>query len=203
NLNTRQNFKQFFNLTSDKANKGIIDAGIIIEAIKKITNITKIEQLKKAKVRNTLLKKDGYEKLFDSTIEKLSEKETLVEKGTALFERYFNYIFSTFNRDEDNLKSRNKTRNTSFIYSKFWGGWINLLIIFIEEGLDWEETRQELNNIKKNVMALLEITEAAYNESLFQRDHPKIPDSNYSPTKIRDFLNKNRKESCSIQDVEK
>lgn len=203
NLNTRQNFKQFFNLTSDKANKGIIDAGIIIEAIKKITNITKIEQLTKAKVRNTLLKKDGYEKLFDSTIEKLSEKETLVEKGTALFERYFNYIFSTFNRDEDNLKSRNKTRNTSFIYSKFWGGWINLLIIFIEEGLDWEEIRQELNNIKKNVMALLEITEAAYNESLFQRDHPKIPDASSSPIKIRDFLNKNRKESCSIQDVEK
>lgn len=125
----------------DKVNKGIIDVGIIIEVIKKIINIIKIEQLIKVKVRNIFLKKDGYEKLFDLIIEKLFEKEILVEKGIVLFECYFNYIFLIFNRDEDNLKSRNKIRNIFFIYLKFWGGWINLFIIFIEEGLDWEEIR--------------------------------------------------------------
>ena len=199
NLNTRQNFKQFFNITSDKANKGIIDAGIIIDAIKKITNIKKIEQLTKARSTNNISKKDGYEKLFYSTIEELSNRETLVEKGTILFESYFNNIFSTFKPDKDSLKSKNETRNTSFTYSKFWGGWINLLIIFIEEGLDWEQIREELNNIKKNVMALLQITE--YNKPLFQPDNPKIPDASSSPIKIRDFLNKNRTESCSIENI--
>ena len=199
NLNTRQNFKQFFNITSDKANKGIIDAGIIIDAIKKITNIKKIEQLTKARSTNNISKKDGYEKLFYSTIEELSKRETLVEKGTILFESYFNNIFSTFKPDKDSLKSKNETRNTSFTYSKFWGGWINLLIIFIEEGLDWEQIREELNNIKKNVMALLQITE--YNKPLFQPDNPKIPDASSSPIKIRDFLNQNRTESCSIENI--
>lgn len=199
NLNTRQNFKQFFNITSDKANKGIIDAGIIIDAIKKITNIKKIEQLTKARSTNNISKKDGYEKLFYSTIEELSNRETLVEKGTILFESYFNNIFSTFKPDKDSLKSKNETRNTSFTYSKFWGGWINLLIIFIEEGLDWEQIREELNNIKKNVMALLQITE--YNKPLFQPDNPKIPDASSSPIKIRDFLNQNRTESCSIENI--
>ena len=201
NLNTRQNFKQFFNITSDKANKGIIDAGIIVDAIKKITNIKKIEQLTKARSMNTKLRKEGYKKLFDSTVEKLSDRKTLVEKGTILFEHYFNEIFSTFKQDKDNLKSKNETRNTSFIYSKFWGGWINLLIIFIEEGLDWKQIRQELNKIKDNVMILLQITE--YNKPLFQRDNSKIPDASSSPIKVRDFLNKNRTESCSIQNIEK
>ncbi|MDJ0520197.1 MAG: DGQHR domain-containing protein [Trichodesmium sp. MO_231.B1] len=68
-LNTRQNFRGFFDIASDKTNKGIIEAGIIIDAIKKITNIRKIKELAKARVNTTKLRKDGYEKLFDSTIE--------------------------------------------------------------------------------------------------------------------------------------
>ena len=50
-------------------------------------------------------------------------------------------------------------------------------------------------------MRLLHITE--YNKPLFQRDNPKIPDASSSPIKVRDFLNKNRTESCSIQNIEK
>ncbi|MDY7003969.1 MAG: DGQHR domain-containing protein [Cyanobacteriota bacterium] len=195
-LNTRESFRHFFDITSDKANKGIVEAGIIIDAIKKITNIKKIEQLTKASIEKTKLKKDGYEKLFNSTIEKLSERETLVKQGTILLERYFNQIFSVFNWDK--VKSKNET-NTSFIYSKFWCGWINLLIIFIEEGLDWEQIRKELSNIRSNVMNLLAITE--YDRPLFQSKNPKIPDSTSSPKKVGEFLNKNRTEPCSIQDV--
>ncbi|MDJ0557273.1 MAG: DGQHR domain-containing protein [Microcoleaceae cyanobacterium MO_207.B10] len=147
-LNTRQNFRGFFDIASDKTNKGIIEAGIIIDAIKKITNIRKIKELAKARVNTTKLRKDGYEKLLNSTIAELSDRDILVEKGTILLEHYFNQVFSTFNQDKDELKSKKEAKNTSFIYSKFWCGWINLLIIFIEEGLDWEEIRQELNNIK-------------------------------------------------------
>ncbi len=199
NLNIRESFRGFFYIASDKTNKGIVEAGIIIDTIKKITNIKRIEQLTKASVEKTKLKKDGYEKLFDSTIEQLSEREVLVEKGTILLERYFNQVFSTFNQNKHDLKSKNEAKNTSFRYSKFWCGWINLLIIFIEEGLKWEEIIQELNNIKENVMNLLEITK--YNQPLFQPDNPKIPDSSSSPKKVGEFLNKNRTESCSIQDV--
>ncbi|MGD1712221.1 DGQHR domain-containing protein [Dapis sp. BLCC M172] len=195
-LNTKGNFRGFFDIASGKKNKGIIEAGIIIGEIKKITNIRNIKKLTKASIEKTKLKKDGYEKLFDSTIEKLSEREILVEKGTILFERYFNQIFSCFHWDK--VKSKNET-HTSFRYSKFWCGWINLLIIFIEEGLDWDKIKQELNNIKSNVMNLLAITQ--YNQPLFQSKNPKIPDSSSSPKKVGEFLNKNRTEPCSIQDV--
>ncbi|MDJ0520196.1 MAG: hypothetical protein QNJ74_29395 [Trichodesmium sp. MO_231.B1] len=122
-----------------------------------------------------------------------------MEKGTILLERYFNQVFSNFNLDKDYLKSNSETKNTSFLYSKFWGGWINLLIIFIEEGLDWKQITQELKNIKGNVMTLLEITR--YDQPLFQPKNPKIPDSSSSPKKVGEFLNKNRTQSCSIQDV--
>ncbi|MGD1805646.1 DGQHR domain-containing protein [Dapis sp. BLCC M126] len=198
-LNTREKFRGFFGIASDKTNKGIIESGIIIDTIKKITNIRKIKELTKARVNKTKLKKDGYEKLFSSTIAELSERDILVEKGTILLERYFNYVFSSFPQDKDELKSKKEVFFTSFIYSKFWCGWINLLIIFIEEGLHWDEIKQELNNIKKNVMTLLEITK--YDRPLFQPNNPKIPDSSSSPKKVGEFLNKNRTESCSIQDV--
>lgn len=87
---------------------------------------------------NNIFKKDGYEKLFDLIIEELFNREILVEKGIILFEFYFNNIFLIFKLDKDSLKSKNEIRNIFFIYLKFWGGWINLFIIFIEEGLDWE-----------------------------------------------------------------
>ncbi len=195
-LNTKGNFRGFFDIASGKTNKDIIEAGIIIDAIKKITNIRNIKQLTKASVEKTKLKKDGYEKLFGSTIEKLSEREILVEKGTIVLERYFNQIFSVFNFDK--VKSKNET-NTSFIYSKFWGGWINLLIIFIEDGLDWKQITQELKNIRKNIMTLLKITK--YDRPLFQPKNPKIPDSSSSPIKVKNFLNQNRTAPCSIQNV--
>ena len=197
-LNTRKKFPvpNFFDINSDKVNKGIVEAGIIICATKKITNITKIRKLKNARGHKTQQEKSGYEKLFAAKIADLSEKETLVEKGTIMLERYFNEIFTVFTQDKP--KSKSETKN-SFLLSKFWGGWVNLLMIFIKEGLDWPSIKNELNKIKDNVMKLRQVDN--YNTLLFQPDDPRIPDSSHSPTKVCQFLNKNRQNATSIQDI--
>lgn len=195
-INSRQKFSSFFALNSDNLNKGIVEAITIIDAIKKITNLTKIKKLKNAKTGKNKLKKIGYENLFNSTSLELSEKDTLVDKGTTVFERYFNEIFCVFKHDRPTDKQEIKS---SFGYSKFWAGFVDLLSIFIEEGLNWNQVRDELNNIKSNIMKLRKIDK--YTEPLFYPKDPKIPDANSSPKKTCTFLNKNRKEYVSIQDV--
>jgi DGQHR domain-containing protein len=192
-LNTRQNFSNFFNINS---NQGIVEAGIIIEAIKKITNLPNIKKLENPRIDKTKNKKAGYEKLFNATISELFEREALVEKGTILFERYFNEIFSVFKKDKPSGKNEPQT---SFLLSKFWGGWVNLLIIFIEEGLDWCSIQNELNKIKDNVRELRQVDND--NTLFFKLDDPKIPDSSHSPTKVSKFLNENRQKATSIQDI--
>jgi DGQHR domain-containing protein len=192
-LNTRQNFSNFFNINS---NQGIVEAGIIIEAIKKITNLPNIKKLENPRIDKTKNKKAGYETLFNATISELFEREALVEKGTILFERYFNEIFSVFKKDKPSGKNEPQT---SFLLSKFWGGWVNLLIIFIEEGLDWSSVQNELNKIKDNVRELRQVDND--NTLFFKLDDPKIPDSSHSPTKVSKFLNENRQKATSIQDI--
>jgi DGQHR domain-containing protein len=198
-INNRPNFKSFFDISSDSLKKGIVEAITIIGAIKKITNIVTIKMLENAKTEKKKLRKIGYEKFFEAKISELSQKEVLVEKGTVVFERYFHEIFTVFKHDKPIDKKEIKS---SFIYSKFWAGFVDLLNIFIGEGLDWRQMRLELNNIKANVMKLRELTDINQsNQPLFYAKDTKIPDANSSPKKTCNFLNKNRKEPVSIQDL--
>lgn len=196
NINNRQKFPNFFVISSDKITKGIIEAGTIIEQMKKITNINKIKQLENPRSEKNKSKKQGFEKLFATTITELSDKDTLVEKSIILFERYFNLVFSVFKQDKPT--SRNEPQ-TSFLLSKFWGGWVNLLNVFLEEDLDWESVKNELMKIKNNIMKLREMEN--YNDILFKPDEPVIPDSSHSPTKVCKFLNQNRQKPVSIQEI--
>jgi hypothetical protein len=113
-----------------------------------------------------------------------------------LFPIIKNETFSIFKHDKPTEK---KDIKSSFVYSKFWAGFVDLLSIFIEEGLDWNQVRGELNKIKFNVMKLREIDK--YIEPLFDPKDPKIPDANSSPKKTCTFLDRNRKKYVSIQDV--
>ena len=194
-LNSRNKFHQFFDISSGQTSQGIIESGMIIQTIKKITNITNIKKLENPRTDKTKAKKNGYEQLFNTTITELSTREELVKQGVILLERYFNEVFSVFRNDKPKSKTDPKT---SFLLAKFWSGWINLLIIFLEEGLDWNSLRNELNKIKDHVMELCKVE--SYNTSLFKPDD-RIPNSSHSPTKVCKFLNKNRKEPTSIQDI--
>lgn len=196
NINNRQKFPSFFDISSDRVNKGIVDAGTIIEQMKKITNINTIKQLENPRSQKNKSKKCGFAKLFDATITELSDKETLVEKSIILFESYFSRVFSVFKKDKPT--SRNEPQ-TSFLLSKFWGGWVNLLNIFLEENLDWESVENELNKIKINIMKLRQMEN--YNDILFKKDELVIPDSSHSPKKVCEFLNQNRQQPVSIQDI--
>lgn len=198
NLNNRDKFRAFFAIPSDNSLGGIVEAVTIIDAIKKITNLTNIKKLENHWDTNTkaILKKEGYEKLFKSSISDLSDKEKLVEKSTILFETYFNYFFSVFKHDKPSTKNENKS---SLSYSKFWAGLVNLLFSFIEDGLDWSQVKTELETIKSNVMQLCNIT--IYDKLLFDPQDNKIPDASSSPKKTGNFLNENRKKPTSIQHI--
>lgn len=201
-INSRGNFSSFFDVDSDKINRGIVEAGTVIDAIKKITSTTKIAKLENARSGKIKLKKDGYENLFDSEILALARKEILVNKGTILFERYFNEIFSIFKHDKP--KSRREIKS-SFAYSKFWAGFVNLLYIFLEEGLNWKQLRDELNKIKINVMKLRQIDTSQVNnyaEPVFDSKDSMIPDAKYSPKKVCTFLDKNRREPVSVRNID-
>lgn len=120
----------------------------------------------------------------------------MVDKGTNFIERYFNEFFSVFKHEKPSNKKEIKS---SLSYSKFWAGLVNLMCIFIDEGLDWNQVRTELENIKNNVMQLRNLKD--YTEPLFKPKDPKIPDSSHSPKKVGNFLNANRKQPVSIQDI--
>jgi hypothetical protein len=94
---------------------------------------------------------------------------------------------------------RDKKIDTSFQYSKFWAGFINLFCFFIEEGLSRNQVKEELENIKSNIMKLQNLDN--YNNPLFAPKNIHIPDAKYSPTKVCNFLNKNRREPYSIQSI--
>jgi|688.fasta_scaffold149731_2 DGQHR domain-containing protein len=195
-LNNRPNFKSFFQIGSDTSNQGIVESGTIIDVIKKITNLNTIKKLENPRSEKTKSKKAGFEKLFSATVTELSDKDILVEKSIIVFERYFNLILSSFKQDKPKSKNQPKT---SFLLSKFWGGWVNLLDIFLEECLDWDSVKSELNQIKINIMKLRQMEN--YNDILFKSDEPVIPDSSHSPTKVGKFLNQNRQNPISIQDI--
>jgi hypothetical protein len=74
-----------------------------------------------------------------------------------------------------------------------------LLIYFIEEGLEWQEIKEQLERVRNNVIKLREINE--YNEPLFKPEHPKIPDATSSAKRTGEFLNRNRQTPTSIQDI--
>ena len=126
----------------------------------------------------------------------MCDKDILIDKGVIVIERYFNEVFSVFYQDKIDS---NKISESSFQYSKFWAGLVNLLYIFIEEGLSWNQIKKELQAIKSNLMELREMKE--YNKPLFDVQNIHIPDAKYSPTKISKFLNKNRSEVHSIQNI--
>ena len=195
-INARSKYRSFFDVNSDKIDKGLIEAVTIIDAIKKITNINKIKKLENARSNKTKLRKTGYEHLFDCQISDLCDKDILIDKGVITIERYFNEVFSVFYQDKIDS---NKISKSSFQYSKFWAGLINLLYIFIEDGLSWNKIKKEFENIKCNLMKLQEIEE--YNYPLLSSQSRHIPDAKYSPAKICKFLNENRSKVHSIQNI--
>jgi len=200
-INSRAKFKAFFYVSSNETNKGIVEAGLIIDAVKKITNLAKIKQLESARLGKNKIKKSGYENLLDCDILELCQKDTLVEKGTIAIERYFSEVFSIFRYDKPTEKIAIKS---SFIYSKFWAGFVDLLSIFIEEGLNWSQVRDELNKIKSNIVQLRELNISQmdkYTEPLFSAIDPRIPNATSSPKKTCTFLNENRKKPLSVQNL--
>ena len=117
-VNARQKYRSFFDVNSDNINRGLVEAGTIIDAVKKISSIKIVKKLEKARSDKTLMKKDGYERLFNSQISGLCDRDVLVEKGIILLEKYFNQVFYVFQYDK---LSTTENTNTSFSIFKILG----------------------------------------------------------------------------------
>lgn len=173
---------------------GIVRATTVLMALKTITSIKKIKRLRDAQRGSTLIKKQGYENLFDRPLEELTDAETLIQQGVICFEHYFNLVKSTFHHD---WPERGENNESSLAYSKMIAGFVKLLRLFIQEGLDWKSVKTELAQIRANLMELRNV--AAYDTMLFDPTHDTIPDSHPRAHDDYRFLRANRQEPTTIQ----
>ena len=120
---------------------GIIRATTVLTALKTITSIRKVKRLRGAQRGSRFQKKLGYENLFGLDIEELMQAEALIQRGVGCFERFFNQVAQTFHHD---WPERCEEKGSSLEYAKMIAGFVKLLRLFIEEGLDWQSVEAEL-----------------------------------------------------------
>ena len=179
-----------------KTNLGIIQATTVLDSLKSITNIDYIKSLQSVRRGSRVAIRQGYENLFDTSINELINAETLIQHGTTCFEQYFNRVARIFFHD---WPERGQFKNTSMEFAKMVAGFVKLLKQFIWEGCDWPEVQEELEKIRTNVLDLRGMRE--YNSILFDPSDPKIPDAKRSVNDNFQFLNLNREKPTSIQDI--
>jgi DGQHR domain-containing protein len=173
---------------------GIIRAATVLSALKTITSIRKIKRLQSAQRGSRLKKKQGYENLFGEKVEKLTDADTLIRRGVVCFEHYFNLVARVFFHD---WPERGQEKGTALEYAKMIAGFVKLLRLFSEEGLDWKCVEVELKSIRANVLELRGLQE--YDRILFDSSYEDIPDSLPSDHDDYRFLEANRREPTTIK----
>lgn len=181
---------------TNQTSLGIIQTTTVVTHLKSLTNLDSIRGLQGVSKGARLKKKTGYENLFGVTINELEDAETLITRGTACFQRYFNHVRDTFTYD---WPKRGETNASSMKYAKMIAGFIKLLSQFVSEGADWNGLRSELEGIRSNVMKLRRMKR--YRNTLFDPERPQIPDARNPAGDHFKFLNANRQSPTSIQDL--
>lgn len=180
---------------------GIISVTTILGTLSPLIRLEDMKRLQAPTRTSQRNKCQGYKNLFGvSSLSELDNSDTLINRGVQCLEQYFSRIEQTFPKD---WPQRGKTSSSSLYFAKVIAGFIRLLKCFIEEGLDWNQVQDELNQIKSNVMKLRGMQ--TYDSILFDSGDPKIPDSKPSVGEVFEFLNQNRQEQepVSIQNITK
>lgn len=182
--------------STNQTGLGTIRSITVLMALKSIINFNYIKGLQNSQRGSRLLIRSGYENLFGVQISQINNANDLIDCGVACFKQYFNRIKRIFNND---WPVRGQIKNSSFEYAKFFASWVKLLSIFISEGLNWQSIETELIKIKSNVLLLIRMNN--YDSVLFDPSNPDIPD--YRPSTADDyrFLNENRTNPTSIQEI--
>jgi len=196
-VNERRGSRLYGFFDTNQTSLGIIQTTTVVAALKAITRLEYIQDLQRAQRGSRLRRRRGYENLFGvQTIHELSDAEILIDRGIECFEQYFSRVAFVFFND---WPERGQTKNSSLEYAKVIAGFVRLLWQFISEGLDWQAVQDQLENILANVMQLRGMQE--YDAVLFDPTHPDIPDAQPSATDDFRFLNSNRENPVSIQNV--
>lgn len=172
---------------------GIIRSTTVLLALKAITNLNKIDNLKNVQRGIRFNERRGYENLFGVPINELSLADNLISRGVVCIEHYFNLAAKIFLYD---WPQREKENTSSLKFAKMIAGFIKLLQTFISEGLDWKRVEEELKKIQLNVMALHRMNE--YKSIIFDPSHQDIPNAEPSADDDYRFLNLNRHTPTSI-----
>lgn len=173
---------------------GKIKSTTVLSALRSITNLKQIKLLNKTKSNAINTKRRGYEKLFQATIGDLEKADVLIKQGEICLDRYFKLIKQIFPHD---YPVRDQTKGSSLELAKMIAAMVQLLSIFVSEGLDWKEVKTELVAIKKNVMKLRGMT--SYRSTLFDYKNKHIPGPEPSASDDFRFLNANRSKPTSIE----
>jgi DGQHR domain-containing protein len=192
-LNERGGKKLYGLFDTNQTSLGKIQTSTVITVLQSLTNISYIKSIKSAKRGNRIQIKQGYEKLFADDISNLDDPEILINNCVIAIERFFNLLAQAFSHD---WISRDNTNGSSLEFTKFFSAFIRLFRQFIEEGLDWDQVKRELNSIRTNLMLLRNIT--TYNSILFDPNDKNIPNASPSVSHDFRFLNNNRVQPTSI-----
>lgn len=197
-INEKVNSKLFGIFDTSQTNFGKIKTTTVLTALQSTTNIVTVQSLVSAQRGKKGLQKQGYENLFGCPINDLVQPECLIEKGSVALERFFSIVATIFRYE---WIKRDRTTNSSFEYTKFISAFIKLFNSFVLEGLDWNEVRVQVENIKNNVMLLRGLTSYTKNDVIFDVGDTKIPDSSHSMSKDFKFINLNRSAPTSVENL--
>lgn len=166
---------------------GVIRPKTVLAALASMINQEKIIRCANAREgTKTATKGTGYKTLMNvSDFQSLSTDE-LVKKSIIMISKYGQLLKHIFREDWPNRKG---TLNSSLGYSKMMAALVKLLRIFIDEGLNWIQVQQELENIKANVR---NISGAGDGEICFRIDHPDLPKAETKQSEMVKFLRDNR-----------
>lgn len=172
---------------------GVISPATVAKAIRPLVSIESIRSLT---VQTDSVRLRGLHNLLGDTQHGLRRPRTLINRAVAALDQYFNRLASTFQHD---FPSRDVERASAFEYAKVFSGFVMLFDQFIAEGLTWSEVQRQLNNIRRNVLALRNQPE--YAGVLFDGEDARIPDSGPTVQDDYKFLDANRYTPTAIQDV--
>lgn len=184
---------------SSQTTKGVYKATTVITYLAGITNVQKVRELKNANTSRKSQMKLGYVTLLDKDIEELSDASVLIEQSSICLERFFACVKRVFKYDWPDRENLTNTIS-SLVYAKVFSAFINLLRKFIQEGLNWNQIQQEIQNIHDNILRKrgLALDSA---EVVLPIGNKLIPDDQPPVNKTFKFLDRNRRAPTSIDEI--
>lgn len=179
---------------SSRTTGGVFRAATVIGDLAHITDLKIIKKL----VNGNSKASEGYCNLFEvQSIGDLATPDTMISQGVICLEKYFGAVKRVFTKD---WPERGANKGSTLEYTKVLSGFVRLLGQFIKEGMNWEQVEEQLKTIRANVLKKRGLGESTQN-LVFPKNDQLVPDDSQSISATFIFLNTNRQNPTSIQEV--